>query len=176
MRKIKFLGNKIPQEKDIVLIISTTAFFIYSWSIIGFLWKLPSWIIFLSIEDIISIAAYIFTTNMFETLFILLIILTLNVVLPSKFFLKRFAARGNAFVISLTIWAAIIHYSIAEELFTNDRLIFTVGVISLFSTILFVYLAGRISRLEQALVSLSNRFSAFLYLWIPLSVIGFVLV
>jgi hypothetical protein len=60
--------RRFPKMQDILPVFAVIATVVFSWSIITFFWKLPSWLFFLRADEILSILAYTLSVDMLESL------------------------------------------------------------------------------------------------------------
>jgi hypothetical protein len=146
---------------------------IYSWTILWFFWKLPTWRIILTPWEILGVLAFLLATNLAESLGVLCIPVVLALILPRGWFGDVFVARG----------ASLMMTGLAYMMFLGDQLKYQgafpsltlqpwllslpLGVIAL-----MVYLSGRIGWVRRIAESLADRATIFLYVMLPLSIIS----
>ena len=169
------LRKKIPPLHEILPLYATVVFLIYGWGGITFFWKVPSWLYFLSLEDIAAILSYTFASSLLECTIILFSFLLASVVLPSRWLYNKFAIRGSLIVYSLTYCVILFNINSLIELpTTSDVIIFGVGV--LVTSALAIILADRIALVQRLVIRLGDRLTIFLYLWLPLSLVGILVI
>ena len=163
--------KKIPDNSMILSVYAIAVMFVYGWTIYWFIWNFPSWIYYLTISEIISIAAYSAVTNLLESMILLCVPLLFALILPSKWVSDRFIAVGAllvAFAGGLLIYYA--PFFQAENSFSFAPFYWT-PVFFVASLSLAVVLAK--IRVVANLVELfAERAKIFLYFSIPLSVIS----
>lgn len=154
---------------------SVIVFTVYSWTLLWFFWKYPSWLYFLNIGEIITVLAYSLATNFFESLVALLAPLALAVILPKKWFCEAFVARGIALVLPILGYMMYIAFQFESKLdYPTQELNWAPAV--LVATLLLVFIVGRVSFLRKALEFFADRATIFIYLTIPLSLISVMVV
>ena len=169
------LRKKIPPLHEILALYATIVFLIYGWASITFFWKVPSWLYFLSLGEIAAILSYTFASSLLECTIILLIFLFASLVLPTKWLYNKFAVRGSLIVYSLTFWVVLFTLdSLIQLPTTSDVITFGVGV--LVTSVLAVLLAERFSFVHGLITTVSNRLIIFLYLWLPLGLLGILVI
>lgn len=169
------LRKKIPPLHEILPLFATIVFIIYGWATITFLWKVPSWLYFLSIGEIAAIMAYTFASSLLECMIILFIFLFASLVLPSKLLADRFAIRASLIVYALTFWVILFTLNSLIQLPTaSDFITFGLGVSV--TSALAILLSERISLIPGLVMAVGNRLSIFLYLWFPLGVLGILVI
>ena len=168
--------NYFPARQDIVPVYAVIVFFIYSWTIVAFLWKIPSWILYLTIIEVLSIFAYTMVTALVESMLLLLFFVILAALLPSKMMKDYFVICGTWLGISilgsmiLGLWL----YLQGSILVANNIVYWVIG--SLLFSFLLVYFSNRWSLLRMFALWFSDRLIVFLFFTVPLSTLSVVVV
>jgi hypothetical protein len=165
------LRKKIPPLHEVLALYATIVFLVYGWASVTFFWKVPSWLYFLSLGEIAAILSYTFASSLLECTIILLIFLFASLVLPSRLLSDRFVVRGSIIIYVLTFWVALFNLNALIELPTR-RDVISFGVIALLTVGLGLMIADRISFVQRLLIGLGHRLTVFLFLWLPLSLVG----
>jgi len=169
------LRKKIPPLHEILALYATIVFLIYGWASITFFWKVPSWLYFLSLGEIAAVLFYTFASSLLESTIILFIFLFASLVLPTKWLSNKFAVRGSLIVYSLTFWVVLFTLNSLIQLpTTSDVITFGMGV--LVTCVLAILLAERFSFVQRLVMTVGNRLTIFLYLWLPLGLIGILVI
>ncbi len=150
---------------------------VYSWTSLWFLWKLPSWLYFLNVNEIVITLAYSLVTNLLESLAVLCAPIALSVILPKRWFYDLFVARGA----SLAILGLGYMMFLAFQFPTNESYpslaLKPWAVALVFGLLMFlIYVVGRTSFLRKVVEALADRATIFLYVSIPLSLISLLVV
>jgi hypothetical protein len=159
--------NRFPSFEHLLAVFSLTVFLSYSWSMYNFLYQLPSWSHYLAVSEIGVILAYMLSFNLLESLVIFISLVLLSLIIPWSWFRASFTAAGSIILLISTCAILLNHY-----------INLSIPVYSLFILliILVIFLAYRWSRLAEILEAFSERFTAFLYLLIPMSLISVIIV
>ena len=91
----------LPSMKEFVPVFAVISFLFNSWTLITFLWKLPSWILSLKVPEILSIFAYAMTTNFLESILFSLFVLIFFACIRSDNFREKFVIWGTWSSLSL---------------------------------------------------------------------------
>lgn len=153
-------------------------FLVYTWTLFTSFWKLPSWLFFLQVGEILSIYAYAFVINFVESFLLLLIALLPALLLPSRWWTESFIAKGFALIL-IILGSAALHMSLyrtpdTRALFVNGQLLWWLGTLG--AAVLLTWIAGSVDWLRRALESMADRFLVFLYVYLPLTALGLVIV
>src|SRR5258706_1416168 len=100
-------GGRLPDFQSILGLYAIITFAVYSWTIFISFYKLPSWVFYLTIPQIVSVYAYAFTANLIESFIVLMCLLILHYTLFIPFRNgKEFQTRSTLF--SLAVLASAI--------------------------------------------------------------------
>lgn len=167
--------KRIPPASQIAAVYAVIMFTIYTWTILWFFWKYPSWAFFLTIDEILVELAYSLANCFAESLVVLFFPVVAAVILPKKWFYDGFIARGVALVLPILGYMMYMAYQINGELDYPSRELDWAPVV-LVATLLLVFLAGKPGWLRTALEALADRMTIFIYLFVPLSILSIVVV
>lgn len=170
------LLKRFPLLTDILPVYAVAVFMAYGWNIIHFLWKVPSWLLFLTMGEILSLLAYAMSAALAESLVILAVVLLIAFLLPESFFKRDFIVRAT--------WLILAGYGGMMIMLSLNT---TYGDIigrywSLLSLILPVlagfaaYISTRIAFLRSAALWLSDQLIIFLFILMPASLVAVVTV
>jgi hypothetical protein len=169
------LVKRLPKYAQIAPVYAVIVLMVYSWTILWFFWKLPSWLFFMSIGEIAVIFAYAMAMNFLESLCVLLIPVLLAVVLPRQWFYATFVVRGTALVLLLLGYSMFFTNQLQYEAgYPKRLLVLTIFAICIIAFL--VYILGKIPIVCKLLEALSDGAVIFLYLSIPVSLIALVVV
>ena len=168
--------KRLPSFANILPLYSVIAAMTYGWTISKFLWKLPSWLLFLNIGEALALFAYAMVSALVESLLILGILLLASLVLPAKFFKDEFIIRGAWFVMvaygAMMIYLSL--YTTQGQMLGAYWTAWFGGLLSL--AVLAAYISPRIHFARSLALWLSDRLIIFLFIFIPTSVISLLVV
>ena len=162
--------KRFPSLAEIAAVYGVIVLLIYSWTMLLFFWKLPSWLNYLSIWEILREFCFAVTNNLLESLTILVIPLVLSLILPQKWFRKEFIARSTLMVaIGLGYMMYLASLFQGKEDYPSNALQLAPWVILLI--ILAVLLIGKSGPLCKLISAFADRTIVFLYISLPVSLI-----
>lgn len=173
------LSRQWPDKKDIMGIYAVIVFLVYSWMLVTSFYMLPSWMFYLSIGQILSLYAYSFSINLFESILLLAGVL----ILEFTIFLglrnnQEFQPRSILLVVFLLglMMARLIVFKGYEEAstFVSTELLW--WGIGLPTSLLLAVIGSKMRWLQSLLNIISERLTIFLYIYIPLSFIALIVV
>lgn len=149
--------------------------FIYGWTIYWFLWKLPSWSYYLSINEIFLIAVYSAAVNFFESLMVFWASFVLVLIFPKKWFFDRFLTIGS--LLSMLIGGSLIYFSSIAEAAKDFSYSLLAQAVLLFAvSVCLAVLAGRVHMISTIVELLADRLKVFLYISVPVSLLSILLI
>ena len=173
---IPFLARRLPKWEAILPVFAVTAFLIYGRSIYVFVFKLSSWLTFLTVGEILSTLAYGLVLNLLESLFLLLCFLAVAFILPGRWLRDVFVPSGTWFFL-VGILSVLLYFrqyaSIGPDYLSALPLWL---LISLGLAVIMAFLGGRIRILSSAAAWLADRLMVFLYIFVPASLVSMVIV
>ena len=172
------IHQRIPDKRNIVTVFAVAMFLVYTWTLYTSFWKLPSWLFFLQMREILSIYAYAFVVNFIESLLLLLIVLLPAILLPRQWWTDTFISKGFALIL-IILGSALVHMSLYRT--PDTRAVFVSGqfvwwIATFLVAIVLTWLVGRVSWVRSGLETLADRFVIFLYIYLPLTALSLVAV
>lgn len=142
---------------------------------IQFFWRLPSWLYFSAIGEILVFFAYTAAFNLIESVAVLVLVSVLIFILPRSWGYEQFVPKGTLFVVA-TFGCLIYLNNIFSEtsLFELSRRqwLLWLGVEGL----ALMLPLTRVPALCRLLEALADRFVVFLYIITPVSVLSLLFV
>ncbi len=169
--------RRLPGWPQIIPVYGVIVLMVYSWTLLWFFWKVPSWLFFLNAGEILTNLAYVLATNLAESLVVACGPLFLALVLPKKWFHDVFIARGA----SLSIAGLGYMMFLAEQFQNNSDYpstslhAWTVALAAA-GIALLVYLCGQSAVLRRIIEFVADRVSIFVYILTPLSILSLLVV
>jgi hypothetical protein len=172
------LAARLPEKRSILNVYGTAVFLVYGWTLLASFWKVPSWLFFLRLSDILSVYAYSFVIDFSESVLLLVAALLVGVLLPWRWWNTEFTAKG-------VLWILVLMGSVMLRLFTNrspegwEDFVHNQGIwwgVTLLLGIALNLLMSRIPILRQGLENLADRLIVFLYIYLPVTALSIVIV
>ncbi|MGC1377326.1 MAG: hypothetical protein WA821_13935 [Anaerolineales bacterium] len=162
--------KRIPNLRQIAPVYAVIVLMLYGWTILWFLWKLPSWLFFMTVPEILEVFAFAMVNTFLESLVVLSAPVLLSLALPGKWFHEMFVVRGASFVFLSLGYLMFFAFQFQEETYPKLLLFLTPGVFVVIFCL--VYFAGKSVLVRRVIESFADRAVIFLYLLIPISVIA----
>jgi hypothetical protein len=170
-----WLKNRLPAFQDVLAVYGLIVLLIYGWTIYWYLWKLPSWLYFLSLPEILFVYTYAAVLNFIETLIVIALPLALCLALPVAWMRDRFVSRSVILVIVLL--AALINYvNLMTSLLRIPPGLAFPTLLAAVVTAFLMFVAGRVGFIRKAIEEIASRSVIFVYIFLPLTALSFLVV
>lgn len=148
---------------------------VHSWSVRAFLYQVPSFLLYYKLGKIIAIFFYMMAFALLESILVTAALVLLGFVLPLKWFREGFPYKAFL-TVSVAAGAMIYLQSILDNKLPPKETFLLLGGISFAAVVLLILLAHNLKFLQKVLLFIVDRLSILLYLFLPLSTIGLVVV
>lgn len=166
--------SRLPEKTKIVSLFAVAVFIVYGWTIYASFWKIPSWIFYLDLYEIFSVYAYSFLVNFAESTLLTLGLVMLGFLLAGNLWKDGFLA-ASVVVLVVLVGSALLHMRMYENPnlrlgFIDSQLRWWAGTLPI--ALVASMISARVGWLRKAIETLADRFTVFLYLYIPLTVLS----
>ena len=169
------IKNKLPRLAQVYPVYAIIVILTYGWTIYWALWKLPSWLDFLPLGEIGAIFCYLMTTNLIESLLMLIGVLIISLILPQKWFRDLFISRGSVLAASVLIPIMVFEYHFDKPADYYSKFPMLLLVMFLVACVL-VFLAGWINIVRKAVEVFAEKAVIFLFISLPVSILSLMVV
>ena len=156
--------NKIPRWEKIIPVYSIVVVMIYTWSLLHFFWRLPSWLNFSTLGQVAIFFSYMVTVNFFESVLVLLALILFGLILPANWFMDAFVTKG-----SLLALLGLGGMMVFNQYLRNDLIFFAILIVCVVPV---AFALDRVAFIRKILEEIAGRMTVFLYLWMPISAIA----
>jgi hypothetical protein len=163
--------RRIPNIQQILPVYGLIVVLVYGWTIYWFVWNLPSWLGLMPLMDVFSILAYSFIVNFLESIVVLGVLIVVGIILPENWLRGDFVVVGGFVVLYFLIFSMFLLY--------NFVYLPQLGKLVAAAFLLFIIVQYVIKRLHLTRVAigiLADRSIIFLYMSIPATVAGLIVV
>jgi len=170
------LKSRLPPSASTLPVFAVISFLVYGWTLVIFFWKIPSWLMMLTLGEIFANLAYAMTAALLESLVILGLFLLISIILPDAMMKDVFVTRGTvAALIGLgSIMLYMYRFSEIGYSFLDKLVPWTLSSLAL--TLLLTFLAPRIPFIVRLAAWISDRVTVFVYIFLPISLVSLAVV
>jgi hypothetical protein len=179
MKLGKWLDGRLPNRQKILGVYAVIVFLVYSWTLFTSFYKLPSWMFYLTIGQILSVYAYAFSVDLLESILalagVLFLDLTLFMALRN---MEEFQSRSILVIFGVLISSVLrfIFFPDYEDIekFLSGELVW--WAIALPLGLIVAVAASKSNWVKKILEGVAERATVFLYIYLPLSLVSLVIV
>ncbi len=149
--------DRFPSRQAVFLVLAVCTVPIHIWALIALFRAIPSWVLMMTLWEMIGVMSYPLAFALFESLLILTGLLAAAAILPRKMYRERFVSQSTLILFFTTIWAVIMLIYGQEWRLWSSRGVLG-GLLALFVVIAaFAILNARFFRLQKAIEALADR-------------------
>jgi hypothetical protein len=167
---LEFIRNRFPRRSEILSVCSVAVFLCFSWTILGFLNKLSSFILYFTIAEIADIVVLMMAFALLESLALTGFVVALSVILPHGWLRDEFSLKGSALLVVFAL-ASTAYQKMLQDDFPQAIWMVTGLAVPLVLFAALIFLSHRFAKLQQLLFTIQDRISIMLFIYLPL---GFV--
>ena len=170
--------TRLPDRRSIIGVYAAAVFLVYGWTLLASFWKVPSWMFFLKVGEILSVYAYSFAIDFAESILLLFTMLLIGILLPKNWWNDQFTSKG-------IVWISVLLGSIMLRLYTNrspelwEEFVYNQWAWWGYTVLLGIvlsFLFSRVNWLRRELEKLADRLVVFLYIYMPLTALSIIVV
>jgi hypothetical protein len=177
---LEVIGKRLPARTEILSVLNVVVFVLFGWSIRGFLFEVPSFMLYMGLGDIAAILFYMMAFALLESVLVTGGLAILSMLLPSNWLKSGFRYKGFLIILVATIGFILFqgYYKAGffQNLIQNDysplRPIYTGFFIGMVGLIGLLFLFHHSPWLQKYVTKLVDQFGIFGYIYIPLGMIG----
>lgn len=177
---IAWILNRLPARKQFWPVLSTVVFIVFTWTIYQALYQVPSWLFYMQVPGVLVLLAYILGFALLESLIISAFLAVYCFILPGNWLRKQFAAEGFLLAIILAVSAYLLRNEFASiQKMSTGQMVATLPALFLLIALLCPLLARILDyfpKLASFFEGIGNRLVVFSYIYIPLGVLGWLVV
>jgi hypothetical protein len=155
-------------------------FIVFSWTLYRTFWWVPSWLEYLSAWSVLIIIAYVMAFALVESLALMALMVLLSLILPRRVFKDQFILQGSTLTAALGLGAFLIQRNVSRiyRLELWQTLAYPVLVVAGILALVFIsyFVFSRIALLSRLALAIAERMTIFAYLYVPLGLIGLIVV
>ena len=175
------LWDRLPHRQDILYVFGGVVFLIYAWAVRGFLFQFSSLRMYHPIGDILAVFCYLMAFALLESVSVLGILVLIGFLLPQTWFKEGFAIKG--FLAVLVAGSAMVKlqsYLYSQQMnnyqMPSSTTLYGGTLIGFVLLLLLIFLVQKVTVVRNLLLVFEERLQVFLYLFIPLGILGFIVI
>ena len=174
------IRRKLPTRQELLPVFAVFVFFGFSWALYRLFWYIPSWLEYLNIAKILAIVAYVLAFALLESLALTLGLVVFSLFFPARFFKDKFTLQGASLAALISLAGVLLQRKInlVYRLELWQLVVYPLAFLLLLivAVLVFSYLFERLPFLSRLVSGIADRLTVFAYLYLPLSLLGLVVV
>jgi len=159
----------------VISVLAIAVFVCFTWTLIGFFNKLSSFILYFTPGEIANILAFMMAFALLESLAATGLLILLSAILPSSWLKEGFAFKGFLILLVATL-TAILFQKALRDYFPSPQMLLTYTVLPLLVIVLLIWIVKSQPKIQNILLSVQDRILIMLFIYIPIGVIGLMVV
>jgi hypothetical protein len=177
---LKTLKARLPSRLELLPVFAVFVFFGYSWAMYRMFWYVPSWLEYMSVWKVLTIAAYVLAFTLVESLVMTGLLTLFSLSFPTNLFKKKFVLLGSSLAALISVLAFLVQRQINVmyrlELWQMAAYPIVFLAVLVFFVLALNYVFERLPILARLVGGLADRITIFAYIYVPFSLLGLALV
>jgi hypothetical protein len=172
---LDFIRNRFPRRSEVIPVLGVAVFVCHSWTMLGFLNKLSSFILYFTVAEIFGIFSYMMAVALLESLAVTGLIVLLGAILPSNWLRNGFAYKGFV-IVAIASVAAILFQKFLPDDYPSTLMLAVSFIVPLALIAISIVVIHSIPKLQNFLLDIQDRISIMLYIYVPLGLLSIMVV
>jgi hypothetical protein len=169
------IQKRFPRRYDMLAVFGVAVFVCYSWTLLGFLNKLSSFLLYFTLGEIANILAFMMAFALVESLVLTAILILLSAILPSGWLREGFAFKGFVIVMIATV-TSILFQNILEDNFPHPLVLLLFILIPIGLAVTLIALVRSAPKIHSLINNIQDRVLIMLFVYVPLGVLSLMFV
>jgi hypothetical protein len=167
---------RFPSRQEVLPVFAIFAFFGFSWAFYRMFWYVPSWLEYLNVWKVLTIASYVLAFALVESLLMLVPVILISLVFPARIFKDKFVVQGSSLAVLISIGAVTLQRRINLVYRLELWQIIAYSLACLGALVLVILalsaLCERVPAFKRIVQTAAERMTVFAYVYVPLSLVG----
>jgi ABC-type phosphate/phosphonate transport system permease subunit len=177
---LKSLKSRLPTRSEALSVFSIFVFFVFSWTLYRSSWYVPSWLEYLSVWSVLIVVAYVLAFALFESAFMLALVVFFSLFFPRKVFKEKYVLQGSSLAVLISVGAVLLQRKINLVYRLELWQLLAYPLVGLLLCVLLVvllaFLFDRIPLLSRLVSTVVERMVIFVYIYVPLGLLALLVV
>lgn len=173
-RMIAILKGRLPASNEMLLVLSTAAFLVFTWSVRALFFNVPAFLLSYTVGEILIIAAYMLAFALLETLLMTLLLIVVAALLPARWFKEGFSYKASFLLIAFGVISIHLQFVMTNQPKVDFLLLALARALALW--LILVLLTHFVSSIRKVVMDILDRLTIFSYLYLPLGALSLLVV
>ena len=172
---LESIQKRFPRRYDMLAVFGVAVFVCYSWTLLGFLFKLSSFVLYLTLGEIAHILAFMMAYALVESLLVSAVLVLLSATLPPGWLREGFAFKGFIIVIIATA-TSILFQNILVDNFPHPIVLLLFILIPIGLAAASIALVRTAPKILSLIHNIQDRVLIMLFVYVPMGVLSLMFV
>jgi hypothetical protein len=172
---LESIQNRLPRQSDLLAVFGMVVFVCYSWTMLGFLNKLSSFLLYFTLGEIANILAFMMAFTLLESLVLTVLLVLLSVILPAGWLREGFAFKGFIIVIVAT-GTSILFQTLLDSNFPHPLVLLLFILVPIGLAIVLITKIRSMPKVYNLIHNIQDRILIMLFVYVPLGVLSLLFV
>lgn len=169
------IRTRFPHRSEIIAVLGVAVFVCHSWSVLGFLNKLSSFILYFTVAEIANIFAFMMAFALLESLALTGLLVLLSIILPSGWLRDGFALKGFTIIVVATVTSILFQKLLGDD-YPSTLMLLVSSIVPLLLVAALIALVSARPRLQNVLLNVQDRILVMLFVYVPIGLISLIAV
>jgi hypothetical protein len=179
--RVSSLWERFPHLQDVNYVFGGVVFLVYAWAVRGFFYQFSSLRLYHTLGDIIAVFCYLMAFALLESLLVMGVLVLVAFILPHGWFRDGFAIKGFLAVLvagsGMTLLQKYLFFQQLNDYQMPSPSTLSAGaLIGFISLLILIFFSQKVTWVRNLLFAVVERLQIFLYVFIPLGLLGFIVV
>ena len=165
------IRNRLPRRSDLLAVFGMVVFACYSWTLLGFLNKLSSFLLYFTLDEIANILAFMLAFTLLESLVITALLVFLSILLPTAWLREGFGFKGFVIIVVATA-ASILFQNILESNFPHPLVLSLFVLVPIGLIVALIAMVRSMPKVYNLINNIQDRVLIMLFIYVPLGVLS----
>lgn len=158
-----------------ISVLGVAVFVCHSWSMLGFLNKLSSFILYFAPAEIFGVFVYMMAFALLESLAFTGLLILLSAILPSGWLRDGFAFKGFVIILIATA-TAILFQNFLEDDYPSTLMLVVSSIVPLLLIAIVIALVRSMPKVQNILLNIQDRILIMLFIYVPIGLLSLIAV
>lgn len=150
-------------------------FVCHSWSVLGFLNKFSSFILYFTLAEIVNIFTFMMAFALLESLAVTGVLVLLSIILPSGWLRDGFAFKGFVIILIATV-TSILFQKILGGDYPSTLMLAVFSIVPLLLAVALIAVVRSMPKVQNILLNIQDRILVMLFIYVPIGLVSLMVV
>ena len=168
---MNLLRNRFPHRSEIIAVLGVAVFVCHSWSVLGFLNKLSSFILYFTLAEIANIFAFMMAFAFLESLAATGFLVLLSMILPAGWLKEGFAFKGLIIIVIATA-TSVLFQNFLEGEYPSMLMLAAGSILPLLLIAALIAVVRNRPKVQTLLLNIQDRILIMLFIYVPIGLLS----